>query len=474
MGKNDRIKSIFVQPCDTTGSSAYAKQVKKNTLEGYYENILSYKDTLQYKKIRKSDFPGNIITKEEPMKNLNRWIYAIVGTIVLLLAGLVYAWSVMARTIGASRPNWTAAQLSLSFTLVMAFFCIGCLIAGVFSKKVKPNIYVLISAVLFLAGFMIAAGTGDSPAMLYLGFGVLAGMGAGFAYNAVMSTISAWFPDKQGLISGILLMGFGLSAFIIGKIFAAAAPPVGDEAWKGVFRILGIVIFVVFIICSFFFVRPGKDFVPPKASGKKTVREPACDVNTARMVRMPSFWLYYVWAILVSAAGLALVSQASGIANQAGAGVAAGTIATVVGLISIMNGIGRVIFGAMYDKCGYRVTMIVVMAAFVAAGAILMAALKSNSFAMITAGFIVGGFAYGGVTPTNSALISDFFGRTHYSLNFSLINTNLLIASFASTIAGKLYDASGSYMSTIIMMIGVVAAGFVVFLGIRRPAKGTR
>jgi len=114
------------------------------------------------------------------------------------------------------------------------------------------------------------------------------------------------------------------------------------------------------------------------------------------------------------------------------------------------------------------------MAAFVAAGAILMAALKSNSFAMITAGFIVGGFAYGGVTPTNSALISDFFGRTHYSLNFSLINTNLLIASFASTIAGKLYDASGSYMSTIIMMIGVVAAGFVVFLGIRRPAKGTR
>ena len=76
-----------------------------------------------------------------------------------------------------------------------------------------------------------------------------------------------------------------------------------------------------------------------------------------------------------------------------------------------------------------------------------------------------------GVTPTNSALISDFFGRTHYSLNFSIINTNLLIASFASTIAGKLYDSSGSYMSTIIMMLGVVAAGLVVFLGIRRPEK---
>ena len=177
------------------------------------------------------------------MKSLNRWIYAVIGTIVLLLAGLVYAWSVMAKTIGASRTEWTAAQLSLAFTLVMAFFCIGCLIAGVLSKKVKPNIYVIVSAILFLAGFMLAATTGDSPMMLYLGFGVLGGMGAGFAYNAVMSTISAWFPDKQGLISGILLMGFGLSAFIIGKIFAAAAPPDGSDAWKGVFRILGIVIF---------------------------------------------------------------------------------------------------------------------------------------------------------------------------------------------------------------------------------------
>ena len=445
--------------------------MKKNTFAGKIPDIpfSDYRLECCYELKRKSIWQPHALEKEESMKNLNRWIYAIVGTIVLLLAGLVYAWSVMARTIGASRPDWTAAQLSLSFTLVMAFFCIGCLIAGVLSKTVKPNIYVLISAALFLAGFMIAAGTGSSPTQLYLGFGVLCGMGAGFAYNAVMSTISAWFPDKQGLISGILLMGFGLSAFIIGKIFAAAAPPNGDETWKGIFRILGIVICVVFVICSFFFVRPGKDFVPPASSGKKKARQPASDVDTATMIRIPSFWLYYIWAILVSAAGLALVSQASGIATQAGEGVGAGTIATVVGLISILNGIGRVIFGSMYDKCGYRVTMIVDMIAFIAAGAILIAALKANSFTLITAGFIVGGFAYGGVTPTNSALISDFFGRTNYSLNFSLINTNLLIASFASTIAGKLYDASGSYMSTIFMMIGVVAAGFIVFLGIRRP-----
>ena len=189
------------------------------------------------------------------------------------------------------------------------------------------------------------------------------------------------------------------------------------------------------------------------------------------MVKKPAFWLYYIWAILISAAGLALVAQATGIATQVGTTVSDGSIATVVGLISICNGLGRVVFGALFDKKGYKLTMILDMIVFVVACAILILALVSGQFAFIVIGFIVGGFAYGGVTPTNSAIISDFFGRTYYSLNFSLINTNLLIASFASTVAGKLYDASGSYMSTIYMMLGVTIVGFLVFLCIRRPAK---
>lgn len=403
------------------------------------------------------------------MKSLNRWIYAVIGVIVLLLAGLVYAWSVMSKSIAASRPDWSATQLSVTFTLVMALFCIGCLIAGILAKKVSPKIYVILSGILFFVGFMIAGSTGASPVLLYLGFGVFCGLGAGFAYNAVMSTMSAWFPDKQGLISGILLMGFGLSSFIIGKVFAAVTPSDGSDTWQTTFRILAVIILVVMVVCSFFFVKPGDDFVPPASAKKKEVRAPALDINAGQMVKKPSFWLYYIWAILISAAGLALVSQASGIAVQVGEGVADGTIATVVGLISIMNGIGRVIFGGLFDKKGYKLTMILDMIIFVIAGLILILAISTGSFVFIVIGFLVGGFAYGGVTPTNSAIISDFFGRTNYPMNFSLINTNLIIASFASTIAGRLYDASGSYMSTIFMMIGVTIVGFVVFLGIRRP-----
>ena len=403
------------------------------------------------------------------MKKMNRWAYAVIGVVTLLFAGLIYAWSVMSKSIAASRPDWTATQVSLTFTIVMALFCTGGLIAGLLSKKINPKLYIIASGVFFAAGFFIASLTGDSPALLYIGFGVICGLGAGFAYNTVLSTMSQWFPDKQGLISGILLMGFGLSSFIIGKVYAAVTPSDGSDQWKMTFRILGIIVLVVMLICFNFFVKPSEDYKVPGAAAKKVVKESALDIPPTQMVKKPTFWLYYIWAILLSAAGLVLVSQASGIATQVGPNVSDGNIATVVGLISILNGIGRVIFGAIYDKKGYRVAMVLDMIVVIIAGLVLILALTTGNFLFIVLGFLIGGLGYGGVMPTNSAIISDFFGRTNYPVNYSLVNTNLIIASFASTIAGKLYDSSQSYMAPIMMMIGVTVVGFIVSLGIRRP-----
>ncbi|MCR5666701.1 MAG: MFS transporter [Eubacterium sp.] len=406
------------------------------------------------------------------MKSLNRWVYAIFGVIALLMAGLVYAWSVMSKPIGAAHTDWTAAQLSLTFTLVMVFFCLGGLIAGILSKKIPTRIFIILAGILFIIGFFIAAMAGDSPALLYLGFGIICGLGAGFAYTPVMGTVSAWFPDKQGLISGILLMGFGLSSFIVGKVYTAYTPADGSDGWQATFRVIGIIVVIVLVICSIFLVKPDAGYKPKAvedSSKKKEVREPASEKTPGEMLRHPSFWCYYIWAIVISGAGLALVSQGSGIATEVGPTVSAGTIATVVGLISIFNGIGRVIFGGIFDKKGHKFTMILDMIVFIIAALIIIASLATGSFTILTIGFIVGGIAYGGVTPTNSAIISDFFGRTNYPTNFSLINTNLIIASFASTIAGKLYDSSQSYFTTMIMMIILTVVGFVVFFGVRRP-----
>ena len=152
------------------------------------------------------------------MKKLNRWVYAALGVLILLFAGMVYAWSVLSGPIAQEFPEWTKAQLSLTFTIVMILFCVGCMVGGFLSGKVSAKIYVWAAAVMFLGGFMLSARI-TSLMGLYIGFGVICGFASGLAYNAVMGTISRWFPDKQGLISGVLLMGFGLSSFLVGKIY---------------------------------------------------------------------------------------------------------------------------------------------------------------------------------------------------------------------------------------------------------------
>lgn len=188
----------------------------------------------------------------------------------------------------------------------------------------------------------------------------------------------------------------------------------------------------------------------------------AAELDTVSMLKTPSLWLFYLWAVLLSAAGLVLVSQASGIAREIGAGISAGTIATVVGLISIFNGIGRVIFGGMFDKAGRSRTMQTVNALFLVTAAILVAALKLGSFPVLVAGFIIGGMSYGGVTPANSAFVTSYYGMKHYSMNLSVVVPNLLFASFGSTIAGVLYDATKSYFSVYLMIAGLAAVGILV------------
>lgn len=400
------------------------------------------------------------------MNKLNRWIYAAIGVLVLFCAGIIYAWSVLSAPIAAEFPSWTKAQLSLTFTITMIMFCMGCMVGGFLSAKVSPKIYVLTAAVLFLVGFQITAGV-QSVVMLYIGFGIISGFGSGLVYNAVMGTITKWFPDKQGLISGILLMGFGVSAFAIGKLYQAlTSAEIG--AWRGSFRVMGLIIPVVLTVCAAFFVKPDAGFAPPAVAVKKATRvnPVAMEATPAQMIRKPAFWLYYLWAILLSAAGLALISQATGSASEVGSTVSAGTITTVVGLISIFNAVGRVLSGMLYDKAGRNVTMQLVNTMFIITSVILMLGLSVHSFVLIVIGFITGGLSYGGVTPVNSAFVSSYYGQKNFSMNFSIINTNLVIASFGSTIAGSLYDASQSYLSTYILMTGLAVIGILVTLGI--------
>ena len=403
------------------------------------------------------------------MKKTNRWIYAIAGVIVLLFAGLIYAWSVLSSPIATEFTSWSKGALSLTFTLAMSFFCIGGLIAGLVAGKIKERYIFIISAVLFLIGFELVSVI-SSIGMLYLGFGVLAGLGAGFSYNAVMGSVTKWFPDKKGLISGILLMGFGIGAFIIGKVYAGL---LGSYGWRTEFKALGIIVFSVIFIGAFIVRKPTAEEQKVYAvEEQKSKNDTSEDYTTIEMISKVSFWLYFVYAILLSAAALALIAQASGIVTETAPALAAGGIATIVGLISVFNGIGRVIFGGLYDKLGQKKTMLLNCGLYLVSVLINIVGINAASIPLVVVGFIFFGLSYGGVTPTNSAYIMDFYGVKNYPVNFSIINLNLLLASFGGTLAGMIYDMQGTYLSIFMIMIGAIVLATICTLLIKRPAKG--
>ncbi len=403
------------------------------------------------------------------MKQLkNRWIYAIAGIIVLLFAGLVYAWTVLQAPIAATFSEWGKGQLSFTFTLTMTGFCLGGFVGSLLQKSWNPRKIIWMSGVMFLVGFVLVAKM-NSLFVLYLGFGILGGAACGLVYNVVMSCMSAWFPDKQGFISGCMLMGFGISSFVVGKIYTVVTPSDGTEVWRKTFLMLGIILFIVMLFAGCIIRKPKEDEKSSFKANKKKDKQVYEEIETRQMLKKTSFWMYMVWATVLSAAGLAIISQGTPIALEACPEMPMSTVATVVGTISISNGIGRLFFGILFDKAGRFVTMLSGGLLFVGALIVLLSALEVNSSNILIVAYIMVGLAYGCVTPTNSAFVNLYYGQKNYPMNLSVVNMNMLVSSIGSTVAGAIYDVTKSYNVIIVIIAVIIAVGTVIGCFIPKP-----
>lgn len=400
-------------------------------------------------------------------RGINRWFYGILGTIVMLCAGCIYAWGVFSAVIGAEFPQWSRAGLSMTFTVTMIFFCIATILAGALAAKVSWKIWMAIGGCFFLIGLSIT-GSVHTLGMLYIGFGIFCGFGTGLVYSSTVSTVTKWFTDKLGLISGILLMGFGFGSFLVGKIFSFIA--IGAGGWRNGCRYMGIVMCIITIVGAIFLQRPGADAqIPAALVQAKRAPVKGMEAKPAVMMKRPAFWCFYLWSIVFGVVGLTMISQGGGICGQIQPAIQMGAVSTLVGLISIFNGAGRVIYGRIYDVKGHMFTMIMVVINTFVGQAILLAAISARSIPILAVAFIFLGLAYGGLPPLNSALISEFYGREHYGVNFPVVMSHLLFASVGGTLSGKLFDMTGSYIATIIMTLIFTCVGLVLLRGVKKP-----
>ncbi len=282
----------------------------------------------------------------------NRWLRVAVGTVMMLCLGTLYAWSIFRAPFGALYPSWTTADLSMNFTISMVCYSAGGFLGGKLSKKTSNMVTALAAAVLILAGFLgvswLPADPGAAKLQLYVCYGVLSGLGTGFGYNAIVSGVGGWFPDKNGLATGVLLTGFGLGTMLIGQLADALIPVVGLPA---LFRTFAVVMAVVLALGSPFVRLPGAGVTLPPPPATAQV-EGQRDYTSGEMVRRSAFWLFFLWNMLMCASGLLVINSAANIAAYYGA-------AAVLGLLlSVFNGLSRIPFGVLVDKFGRRKVML--------------------------------------------------------------------------------------------------------------------
>lgn len=399
-------------------------------------------------------------------KGLVRWPRLLIGATMMLFAGVIYAWSIL-KTPLSEEFGWSASALALNFTLTLSFFCTGGLVGSLLTKRMAPRWALLLAAALVLLGFYLSSRLSGSVLMLYLSYGCFAGLGIGIVYNVVISATNAWFPDQKGLCSGVLMMCFGISSLLLGKVAEALFASAG---WRTTYLILGIGIAVILAVFGFG-VRPPEQGTalpaPKKVRGGADESFEARDYSTSEMVRRFPFWRFFMFSILTSAVGSSVISFARDLALSVGA--AASLATTLVGVLSLCNGLGRVLCGVIFDALGRKKTMVLANLITIAAPLLVLIAVSAKSLPLCIAGLCMTGIAYGCSPTISSAFISAFYGTKHFSSNFSLANMMLVPSAFVATLSNTLLVSTGGFTAPFVMLLIFASLAMGLNLSIRRP-----
>ena len=381
-----------------------------------------------------------------------RALYLVLSTVTLLFLGLIYAFSMfaapMCTTFGLEK-----SAVGLTFNIMMITFCLGAVVGSQIEKRLGVKSTIIISAVMFAVGFVgTALFANNNIAALYTFYGVICGLGVGIGYNSVIATTNIWLHDKVGLSSGVLMMGFGLGSLILGTISVNLAKAIGLPT---VFIAVGIISAIIIGTEGALIQRPPANIVevmaPEKATGSSY--DPG-DEDSA--LKTPLFYIYWVWAIIVIAIGLATIGNCASDAQRVGWD--AGFASLLVGLVSALNGVGRVLVGIIYDKTNVKATMAIDGIVGIIATICIIVAMSAGIPSLYVVGAFCCGFCYGGVPVVASAFGRQRFGAKNYPLNLSLANFAIVWASILNVIIQSAVGADARItLFTVLAVLSVIA-----------------
>lgn len=379
-----------------------------------------------------------------------RWLYLILGVFSMLFAGVIYAWSILKAPLETAF-GWTASELSLNFTITMCFFCLGGVAGSILAERAGVKASVILGGTLSAIGFVLTSAlSGNDVIRLYLFYGMVSGSGIGIAYNTIISTVGAWFPDKKGVCSGCLMMGFGASTLLLGNLSSALFDFIG---WRKTYFYVGIAMGIAIILTGILLEKPDAALMRQKGhnQGNGSTGYGDTDYTPKQMLCRPSFWRVFLCLVCLSTVGSSVISFARDMSLSVGASTAVATM--LVGVLSVCNGFGRIITGALFDALGRRVTMILANLIAVCAAGVALVSVSIGSLPMCIVSLCLTGISYGSCPTLSSSVTSEFYGKKHFSSNFSVMNFNLMAASTIAAASGALLSAYGNYAAPFALLL---------------------
>ena len=400
---------------------------------------------------------------------LNRWLRVAGGVAMNLCFGAAYAWSVFLGPL-QSEFGWTRAEVSVAFTVSIACISLGVLIGGRWQDRKGPAPVALTGAVLFSAGMFLSQYT-HALWWLYVFYGVLVGFASGVGYTCPLAVGMKWFPDKRGLVTGIMVMGYGAGGALIAPL---AGLLIHWYGWRHAFAFLGIGCFFVTVAGSFFLRNPPEGWKPAgwtaPAPGEGAFRT-LHDYAPLEMMRTGTFLRLWPAYALGTTAGLMVIGHLAAFAQ--GAGFSRPDAAISVGILAIGNGCGRIGSGWLSDHIGRTKTLALVMG--VTAVLLLLEPGVSTRWFLFVSVFLIG-YCYGSQLAVVPSATADFFGVRNLGNNYGVVVTAWGTAGIIGPmLGGWIYDAAGSYASAfrIAALLALLAALLVSTVKPPMPPKRT-
>ena len=397
----------------------------------------------------------------------NRWLPVAGGVMMNMALGMFYGMSVFMLPL-EKEFGWTRAQTSWVTTIGLALIAVWYVIAGFIQDRRGPRPVAVIGGLLFSLGFFLASYT-RSLSMFYLTAGVIAGTGSGFGYVVPTSVGSKWFPDKRGLVIGLMVGGYGAGSGVFGPLALSLIQRVG---WRSTFQILSLIFLVMTMAGAYLLQNPPPGYVPPGWDPSKVrgAARAGADVHASVMVRMPTFWALWAAYGLGTTAGTMVISQLVPFALNSGHTAAVAGAALSVGALGSAS--GRVLSGWMSDYAGRLNTLRVMLV--VSAAAMPLLFLFRESVVLFYALLFTVYYCYGTQLSVYASTSADFFGTRNVGFNYGLLLLAWGVAAILGPfLGGRVYVATGEYRYAFFVAAAMSIAALATLFLARSPHPAT-